>query len=53
MLFFGNITPERKEFLDYIANDGISLKNVGHREHVVGLPQDELIKLISINTEFQ
>ena len=47
VLFFGNITPERKEFLDYIANDGISLKNVGHREHVVGLPQDELIKLIS------
>ena len=28
-------------------NEGISLKNVGHRAHIVGLPQDELIKLIS------
>ena len=47
VLFFGNLTPDRKEFLDYIANEGISLKNVGHREHIVGLPQDELTKLIS------
>ena len=47
VLFFGNLTPDRKEFLDYIVNEGISLKNVGHRGHIVGLPQDELIKLIS------
>ena len=47
VLFFGHLTPDRKEFLDYIVNEGISLKNVGHREHIVGLPQDELIKLIS------
>ena len=47
VLFFGNLTSDRKEFLDYIVNEGISLKNVGHREHIVGLPQDELIKLIS------
>ena len=47
VLFFGNLTSDRKEFLDYIVNEGISLKNVGHREHAVGLPQDELIKLIS------
>ena len=47
VLFFGGLTPDRKEFLDYIVNEGISLKNVGHREHIVGLPQDELIKLIS------
>jgi len=47
VLFFGRLTPDRKEFLDYIVNEGISLKNVGHRGHIVGLPQDELIKLIS------
>ena len=47
VLFFGHLTPDRKEFLDYIVNEGISLKNVGHRGHIVGLPQDELIKLIS------
>ena len=47
VLFFGHLTPDRNEFLDYIVNEGISLKNVGHREHAVGLPQDELIKLIS------
>ena len=47
VLFFGVLTPDRKEFLDYIVNEGISLKNVGHRGHIVGLPQDELIKLIS------
>ena len=47
VLFFGNLTSDRKEFLDYIVNEGISLKNVGHHEHIVALPQDELIKLIS------
>ena len=47
VLFFGHVTPDRKEFLDYIANEGISLKNVGHHEHVDGLSQDELIKMIS------
>ena len=47
VLFFGHLTPDRKEFLDYIVNEGISLKNVGHPGHIVGLPQDELIKLIS------
>ena len=47
VLFFGHVTPDRKEFLDYIANEGISLKNVGHHEHADGLSQDELIKMIS------
>ena len=47
VLFFGVLTPDRKEFLDYITKEGISLKNVGHKEHVVGLPKDELIQLIS------
>jgi len=47
VLFFGNVTKDRKEFLDYLVSEGIPLKNVGHQEHVVGLPKDELIKLIS------
>ena len=47
VLFFGVLTPDRKEFLDYLVSEGIPLKNVGHQEHVVGLPKDELIKLIS------
>ena len=47
VLFYGHITPNRKEILDYIAKEGISLKNVGHEEHIVGLPKEELLKLIS------
>ena len=47
VLFFGNLTPDRKEILDYIAKEGISLKNVGHEDHIVGLPKEELLKLIS------
>ena len=47
VLFFGNVTQDRKEFLDYLVREDIPLKNVGHQEHVVGLPKDELIKLIS------
>ena len=47
VLFFGNVTKDRKEFLDYLVREDIPLKNVGHRGHIVGLPQDELIKLIS------
>ena len=47
VLFFGYITPDRKEILDYIVKEGISLKNVGHEDHIVGLPKEELLKLIS------
>ncbi len=47
VLFFGALSPDRKEFLDYIVKEGIFLKNVGHEEAAVGLPEDELLKLIS------
>ena len=47
VLFFGNITPERKFFLDYIVKEGVNLKNVSHEEHIRGIPDDELTKLIS------
>ena len=47
VLFFGNITPDRKVFLDYLIKDGISLKNVGHHGSGTELPEEDLIKLIS------
>ena len=46
VLFFGNITPDRKEFLNYIENEGINLKNIGF-ESGGGLPIEELLKFIS------
>ena len=47
VLFFGNITSDRKEILDYISNQGISLKNVSHSKHELGLQKEDLLKLIS------
>ena len=47
VLFFGHLTTDRRKFLDYISKEGISVKNVGHYEHVEGLPKDQLINLIS------
>ena len=46
VLFFGHLTKDRKDILDYISSSGISLKNVGHEDHVIGLPSEELYKLI-------
>ena len=45
--FLGTLRLIERKFLDYIAKEGISLKNVGHEEHIVGLPKEELLKLIS------
>ena len=47
VLFYGHITPERRNILDYIVKEGINLKNIGHEGNVTGLPKDELLKLIS------
>ena len=47
VLFYGHITPDRKIILDYIAKEGISLKNVGHEDNITMLPQDKLLNLIS------
>ena len=47
VLFFGALSADRKKFLDYIVKEGILLKNVGHEEAADGLPEDELLKLIS------
>ena len=45
VLFFGRITPDRKEFLDFIVNGGISIKMVGENTDFVSL--EELAKLMS------
>jgi len=47
VLFFGVITPGRKEFLDFISQNNISIKNVGHEESGIGLKKEELMNLIS------
>tara|TARA_B100000029_G_C17565482_1_gene954895 strand:- start:807 stop:1970 length:1164 start_codon:yes stop_codon:yes gene_type:complete len=47
VLFFGALTPNRNEILNYISSKGINLKNAGHDEGVTGLPENELIELIS------
>ena len=45
VLFFGLINQDRKEFLDYIKNSGISLKLIGESTDFV--PLKELPKIIS------
>ncbi len=47
VLFFGHITPDRKNILNYITDSGIKLKNVGHENQITGLPKDELLEIIS------
>ena len=47
ILFFGHITPDRKEFLNHISNSGLVIKNVGHEKHVIGLSNEDLADLIS------
>ena len=47
VIFFGNLTPDRKEILNYIDNKGINLKNVGHESITSRLSDNELQKLIT------
>ncbi len=47
VLFFGHITSDRKSILDYIVEQGISLKNVGHDAGIYGIPYENLLDLIS------
>ena len=46
ILFFGVLSPDRKEFLDYIQNRGLSVKIIGHQGEIK-TNDEELIKLIS------
>ena len=45
VLFFGDLTSDRKEFVDFIAESGISIKKIGHNGQFVS--DEELAKLIS------
>ena len=45
VLFFGDLTSDRKEFVDFIAESGISIKKVGYDTKFVS--DEELAKLIS------
>ena len=36
VLFYGHITPERRNILNYIVKEGINLKNIGHDGNVTG-----------------
>ena len=50
VLFFGDLkgTSDRKDFLNYLVKQGISLKNVGHDEVTPGLhPDEKLFDLIA------
>ena len=47
VLFFGNFTPDRKDILSFIKEQGVALKNIGHEERASGVTEDELSKLIS------
>ena len=45
VLFFGELTSDRKEFVDFIAESGISIKKVGYDTEYTS--DEELAKLIS------
>ena len=47
VLFYGHLTPDRKNYLEYIEKQGITVKNIGHEKNVVGVPKDELLNLIT------
>ena len=47
VLFFGKLTPDRKDILSFIKEQGVALKNIGHEERASGVTEDELSKLIS------
>tara|TARA_Y100000590_G_C15675376_1_gene997805 strand:+ start:403 stop:1572 length:1170 start_codon:yes stop_codon:yes gene_type:complete len=47
VLFFGNITPGRKELLNYIVSEGVALKNIGYEKDTHGVAEEELTKLVS------
>ena len=45
VLFFGQMNSDRKEFLDFLENNGISIKKVGYHSDFVS--EEELSKLVS------
>tara|TARA_Y100000590_G_scaffold349047_1_gene400402 strand:- start:9133 stop:10299 length:1167 start_codon:yes stop_codon:yes gene_type:complete len=47
VLFFGNITSDRKEILNYITDSGIKIKNIGYEEATHGVSEKELLEHVS------
>ena len=47
VLFFGALSSDRANILNYLKNEGIKVENVGHVEGESGLPEEDLLKLIS------
>ena len=47
VLFFGNITTDRRGILSFIKEQGIALKNIGYETGDSKVTEDELSKLIS------
>ena len=47
VLFFGALSSDRSKILNYLKNEGIKIENVGHVEGESGLPEEELLKLIT------
>ena len=47
VLFFGDLSPDRRNILNYIVKEGINLKNVGHDKITPGVSDEELLKLAS------
>ena len=47
VLFFGSLTDDRRDILNYISHNGVNLKNMGHDEKKQGVPEKELLNLIS------
>ena len=46
VIFFGHLTPDRKEILDYISNAGISVKILGNEIGGLRLPRDKFLETI-------
>ena len=47
VLFFGSLTDDRRDILNYISHNGVNLRNMGHDEKKLGVPEKELLNLIS------
>jgi hypothetical protein len=47
VLFFGNLTPDRINILNFITDQGIALKNIGYKTGKLGKTEEELFELIS------
>ena len=47
VLFYGHLTTDRKNYLEYIKQQGIEVKNIGHEKNILGVSKDELLNLVA------